>query len=238
MEKNTSKRTFRSSLRNTKFRKNSFERASWAKYGAVCGVDEVGRGCLAGPVVTAAVILPIGKAPRILKDSKLMTAEQRLIGYEWITKHCWYSYGIIHHRLIDRVNIWHATLMAMKRAVIQLLSHCPIKPEHILIDAMPLNLRNTCYRSIPIDYFPFGETKSSSIAAASIIAKVKRDAIMKRTDLIIPGYSLKNHKGYSTPKHKVAIRNIGRSIIHRLSYLKRLRLLEKDNEGNEQKSIC
>lgn len=236
MEKFKARRIIHSSLLSLSFRKNSFEKACWRKNQFVCGVDEVGRGCLAGPVVTAAVILPIGKAPRILRDSKLMTPEQRIKVYAWITKHCWYSYGITHHRIIDKVNIWHATLIAMKRAVIQLLSYFPIKPAHILVDAMPLNLSQTAYHTIQIDYFPFGESKSSSIAAASILAKVKRDAMMKHTEAIIPGYSLDQHKGYSTAKHKGALANIGHSIIHRTTYIKRLNL-PKHNSYEEQQSI-
>jgi ribonuclease HII len=237
MEKISQKKSFRSSLISLNFKKNSFERFSWSENHFVCGVDEVGRGCLAGPVVTAAVILPIGKAPTLLKDSKTLSLEQRIQGYKWITKHCWYSYGIIHHRIIDKVNIWHATLIAMKRAVIQLLSRFPIPPNQILIDAMPLDLSNTIYNTIKIDYFPFGESKSSSIAAASIIAKVKRDTMMIRSNHILPGYNMDKHKGYSTPKHKKYIRAGNRSIIHRLSYLRRLGLIER-SYYEEQQSFC
>jgi len=88
----------------------------------------VGRGCLAGPVVTAAVILPPNKQPsRLLKDSKLMTPEEREKAVEWIDKNCWYSIGIVHHRIIDDRNVWHATLIAMKKALVHLLRLLPIR---------------------------------------------------------------------------------------------------------------
>ncbi|MGB8366860.1 MAG: ribonuclease HII, partial [Candidatus Babeliales bacterium] len=179
------------------FQKNSFEKAAWEGQKVVCGIDEVGRGCLAGPLVTAAVILPTNKTSRLLKDSKLLTESGRLKANKWIIKHCWYGIGIVHNRLIDQHNIWHATLIAMKKALVNLLATYPHLPAAILIDAMPLNLSDTSYKSIPIHYFPKGEQKSSSIAAASIIAKVHRDQIMRKFDSIFPDYKLAYHKGYS-----------------------------------------
>lgn len=203
-----------------RFNKNYFETLAWQKGQLICGLDEVGRGCLAGPVVTAAVILPPGKISRHLKDSKVMAPQERLAAFEWIEKNCWYSFGIAHHRLVDEHNVWHATLIAMKKALVHLLATAPHKPCQVITDAMPLNLGDTAYRDIPVYYFPFGERRSSTIAAASIVAKVKRDSLMQRMDTLFPGYFLANHKGYGTPTHKKIItENKTSLIIHRASYL-------------------
>jgi len=219
----------------TRFNKNYFEQAYWQDNKLICGIDEVGRGCLAGPVVTAAVILPNGKTHRLLKDSKLMTPEERLQAFAWIQKHCWYSIGIVHHRMIDENNIWHATLIAMKKALVNLLAYAP-EPAHIITDAMPLNLLDTAYKNIPLSYFPFGEKRSSSIAAASIVAKVKRDAMMQRLAVIFPGYDLGTHKGYSTPGHKRILKEKDQKlIIHRESFIKRLEQAQEAGlEGQQQ----
>ena len=164
-----------------------FEKAAWLEGRLVCGIDEVGRAVLAGPLVTAAVIIPANKHMPLSKDSKVLTLEEREKAARWILKHCWYGYGIVHNRLIDERNIWQATLVAMKRALVQLLATSPHLPQAILVDAMPLNLLDTSYRDIPVYYFPKGEKLSTSIAAASIIAKVKRDAIMSSLDPVFPG---------------------------------------------------
>ena len=206
-----------------RFNKNYFEHQAWQAHELICGLDEVGRGCLAGPIVTAAVILPEGKTSKLLKDSKLMTPEEREKAFAWIDKHCWYNIGIVHHRAVDHNNVWHATLIAMKKALVHLLSQAPIKPSKIITDAMPLNLFDTAYNTIPVHYFPFGEKRSSTIAAASIVAKVKRDAMMRRLDPIFPGYALGTHKGYGTPAHKKVIRESHEQlIIHRESFLTRM----------------
>ena len=216
-----------------RFRKNYFEKSAWEQNQLVCGIDEVGRACLAGPLVTAAVILPKGKSHRFLKDSKLMTPQERLEAYFWITKNCYYSYGIVNHRVIDSYNIWHATLIAMKKALVHLLATAP-RPKAILVDAMPLQLFDTGYKDIPVHYFPFGESKSSSIAAASIIAKVKRDMLMGKLDGLFPGYDLKDHKGYSTPGHKKILCNTDYSIIHRQTFIKRLRAGGRQSNDEQQ----
>lgn len=218
-----------------RFNKNYFEQAAWQSNQVIAGLDEVGRGCLAGPVVTAAVILPPGKTHRLLKDSKLMTREEREQAFAWISKNCWYSIGIAHHRIIDDRNIWHATLIAMKKALVHLLATAPYKPVTIITDAMPLNLFDTAYKDIPLHYFPFGEKRSSSIAAASIVAKVKRDAMMRRYDQIFPGYELASHKGYRTPAHKKALADEGKSlIIHRDSYLASSAQIEEELLNQQQ----
>lgn len=218
--------------KKTTFNKNFHEYEAWNNLSTVLGVDEVGRGCLAGPLVTCALILPISKTHRLLKDSKLMTHEERLIAYEWINKHCIFTIGIIHHRLIDKCNIWNATLLCMRKAVISLLTGIKNKPTKILIDAMPLTLKNTAYENIPISHFINGEKKSSSIAAASIVAKVTRDYIMNKLSLNFPGYKLEKHKGYSTPEHKFAVRILSPSIIHRKTFLKKIFSTETDITAN------
>lgn len=220
-----------------RFKKNHFEKEAWALSNLVCGIDEVGRGCLAGPLVTAAVILPAGKTSPLLKDSKIMTPEERLKAYLWIEKNCWYGLGSVHHRLIDKHNIWHATLIAMKRALINVLSIAPSLPSAILIDAMPLQMFDTGY-DIPVYYFPFGESKSSSIAAASIVAKVRRDAMMTRAETVFPGFYLGQHKGYGTPLHKQILREKESPlIIHRKHYIKGVLEVDERHEHDEQGTI-
>lgn len=198
--------------------KNGIEHAAWQRGHYICGIDEVGRGCLAGPLVTAAVILPINKTSRLLQDSKILTEEERHKGAIWVAKNCWYSYGIVDHGIIDRYNIYQATLIAMKKALLHLLSTAP-RPTAIVVDAMPLKIDNTEYFDIPVKYFPKGESWSSSIAAASIIAKVKRDSLMTQFDEIFPGFSLNEHKGYGTKKHAEALQYNKSLIIHRKSFL-------------------
>ena len=221
-----------------RFNKNYFEEVAWSQNQVICGLDEVGRGCLAGPVVTAAVILPIGKTHRLLKDSKIMSSAERIQAYAWIKKNCWYATGIVHHRLVDDKNVYHATLVAMKKALVHLMATAPQKPVQIITDAMPLNLFDTAYKDIPVHYFPFGERRSSSIAAASIVAKVTRDAMMQRMDTIFPGYLLASHKGYSTPPHKRIIQK-GKQhlIIHRDSFLQRLNAQPEQGIDQEQQTL-
>lgn len=199
--------------------KNQYEKAAWQEQRLVCGLDEVGRGCLAGPLVTAAVILPLNKTSPLLKDSKLTTLDERLKAFAWISKHCRYSVGIVHNRLIDQHNIWQSTLIAMKKALLALFATTPDRPSAILVDAMPLNVLDTEFKDIPVYAFCQGERKSSSIAAASIVAKVTRDELMNRFDLLVPGYSLSKHKGYATQLHKEQITRLEHSILHRMTFL-------------------
>ena len=124
----------------------------------------------------------------------------------------------------------------MRRAALQLFATHKVIPQKILVDAMPLNLSETIYKKIPIDYFPFGESISSSIAAASIVAKVTRDNILKRLDSIFPGYSFDCHKGYQTKKHVQALDAHGKSLIHRNTYLKKY-FIKKRNENEKQQSM-
>jgi len=200
-------------------RKDQYEKAAWAQNRVICGVDEVGRGCLAGPLVTAAVILHPGRTARHLKDSKLMSPEELAYSARWVLENSWYGYGMVTHTKIDQCNIYQATLLAMRRAVIQAILAASECPTAILVDAMPLTLPLSGFQEIPIHHFPKAESKSSSVAAASIIAKVKRDALMQRLDGTFPGYHLAAHKGYATASHCTAVQSLGPSIIHRKSFL-------------------
>ena len=200
-------------------KKYSFEKDAWGQKKMICGIDEVGRGCLAGPIVAAAIVLKNFRGSRSLKDSKLLSAVQLLRGYAWIEKNAWIGVGIINNDIIDRCNIYQATLHAMSKAITNLLVAAPESPAAILIDAMPLKLDHTAYQAIPVHYFPHGERYSISIAAASIIAKVTRDNLMKKFDEVFPGYHFGQHKGYGTRLHQNAIKKHGRTIIHRASFL-------------------
>lgn len=201
--------------------KNSFERSAWQEGSRIVGLDEVGRGCFAGPVVAAAVILPIHKSPAMLKDSKIMTAQERDKAFQWIKKHCIYGIGIVHHRTIDQKNIWQATLIAMKKALMHALHGVSFCPSIIITDAMPLNLSDTYFHDIPVHYFCQGESKSSSIAAASILAKVTRDSMMSFYDQAVPGYDLISNKGYGTARHRKALETHNHSLLHRRKFVQK-----------------
>lgn len=161
------------------------------------GVDEVGRGPLIGPVVTACVVLPKDFYLEGLTDSKKLTEKKRDIFYDYIMEHALaVSVGMMDEKVIDEVNIYEATKLAMYQAI----NNCPIKPEHVLIDAMKLeNL------DIPSTSIIKGDAKSVTIAAASVIAKVTRDRMMIELDKKYPMYGFKSHKGYPTKKHVEAI---------------------------------
>lgn len=166
----------------------------------IAGVDEVGRGPLIGPVVAAAVILPINYTLKGLTDSKKLSEKKRNLFYKIIEQDAIsIGIGIINEDKIDEVNIYEATKLAMKDAINKL----KIKPEHILIDAMPLDLE------IPTTSIIKGDAKSESIAAASVIAKVTRDSMMYELDKKYPMYGFGNHKGYPTKKHIEAINEFG-----------------------------
>ena len=197
------------------FNRNLYEKEAWGSSELVCGIDEVGRSCLSGPVVAAAVILRSKARHKLLKDSKIMTAQEREEAYRWLMKNCSFGVGVVHHRLIDSHNIYQATLIAMKRALMQMLAVSVRQPSIILVDAMPVKMDHL---AIPIVHFPFGERQSVSIAAASIVAKVTRDALMSRLDGVMPGYSYSQNKGYGTKAHKDGIRQHGLTVMHRMSF--------------------
>ncbi len=177
----------------------------------VCGVDEVGRGPLAGPVVAAAVILDPSDIPAGLNDSKKLTPAKRLALYDAISKSsiAW-SVASICAPGIDAINIRAASLEAMRRSVAALCVH----PDHALIDGnvIPDDLDCTA------DYLIGGDSFSYSIAAASIMAKVMRDTMMEQADAVWPVYGFGRHKGYGTAYHRAAITEHGPCPLHRMSF--------------------
>ncbi len=226
----------------TKAKKNNsntytLEESFWAEKKIICGIDEVGRGCLAGPIVTAAVILQPHTTHPQLKDSKLLTKIQIENAYSFLIKNSEFSIGISNSKIIDDYNIYKATQITMKKALIHLLHKTHQLPDLIAIDAMPLSLISTPFASIPIESWTKGESKSASIAAASIIAKVTRDRIMATLHTSFPLYGLDKHKGYGTSLHIDTLTKHGPSIIHRSTFIKNFK---KDNheESIQQKLFC
>lgn len=179
----------------------------------VCGVDEAGRGPLAGPVCAAAVILPPGLEIPGLNDSKKLTDKKRRELYDVITAQA-VSYGIAFasEQEIDEINILQATLLAMERAI-QKLSP---QPELALIDG-----NRTKDFGLPVRTIVKGDSLSASIAAASILAKVTRDRLMEEYDAQYPQYGFAVHKGYGTKRHYETLREFGPSPIHRKTFLKK-----------------
>ena len=175
----------------------------------IAGIDEVGRGPLVGPVVTAAVILPKDFYDERINDSKKLTEKKRELLYDIIMENAIsVGIGISNEDVIDEINILNAT----KRAMLEAVNNLNVKPEHLLIDAVKLNT------DIPQTSIIKGDAKSESIAAASIIAKVTRDRMMVELDKIHPEYDFKHNKGYGTKKHIEAIRKYGIIKEHRKTF--------------------
>ncbi len=175
----------------------------------IAGIDEVGRGPLVGPVVTAAVILPKDFYDERINDSKKLTEKKRELLYDVIMENAIsVGIGISNEDVIDEINILNAT----KRAMLEAVNNLSVKPEHLLIDAVKLNT------SIPQTSIIKGDAKSESIAAASIIAKVTRDRMMVELDKIHPEYDFKHNKGYGTKRHIEAIRKYGIIKEHRKTF--------------------
>ena len=176
---------------------------------AVAGIDEAGRGSLFGPVFAAAVILSAERPIRGLNDSKLLEPERREVLAERIRERAvaW-AVAAVDAATIDHVNIYQASRMAMRMAVMRL----DPRPDFVLIDAVPLDL------PMPQRSLISGDARCHAIAAASIVAKVHRDACMRVWDKVFPAYGLASHKGYSTPEHLQAIRTYGLTPLHRLSF--------------------
>ena len=187
-----------------------FETKAWQS-GArmVAGVDEVGRGSLFGPVVAAAVILDPKYRIRGLRDSKLLPAERREVLAERIRQHCLaWAVAAIDAARIDQINIYQASRVAMREAVMRLQ---PVA-DHLLIDALRLDC------DLPQRAIIHGDALSASIAAASILAKVERDRMVCQWDAVFPVYGLASNKGYSTPRHIAALREHGPCPLHRQSF--------------------
>jgi ribonuclease HII len=193
----------------------------------IAGVDEVGRGPLIGPVVACACILPVNFYHKDIKDSKKLSEKKREEMYKIIKENAIsIGLGIVSEKVIDEVNIYEATKIAMKEAI----KNLNITPEHVLIDAMKLEL------NIPSTSIIKGDAKSESIAAASIIAKVTRDHMLDEMDKEYPMYDLKNNKGYGTKKHLEALQTYGPCKYHRVSYSPvRNALNEKNTKTIENK---
>ena len=183
-------------------------------FGAICGIDEAGRGPLAGPVYAAAVILPPDVVLEGLDDSKKLkeSARERLFG-EIVEKALYYGVASADNAEIDKLNILNATFLAMRRAV----SLLGLVPDVALIDGNRdpgLDIRS--------ELIIGGDAKSASIAAASILAKVSRDSYMREMSVLYPQYRFERHKGYGTSLHYEKLREFGPSEIHRASFLRKL----------------
>ena len=187
-----------------------FEKRAW-NGGAqlVAGVDEVGRGSLFGPVVAAAVILDPRYRIRGLRDSKLLPAERREVLAERIREHAisW-ALAAVDAARIDQINIYQASRVAMRQAAVDLRPAA----DHLLVDALRLDC------DLPQSPIIHGDALSASIAAASILAKVERDRMIREWDPVFPAYGLASNKGYSTPRHVAALREYGPSPLHRQSF--------------------
>ena len=187
------------------------------------GVDEVGRGPLVGPVVTACVVLPLDFKLEGLTDSKKLSEKKRNLFYEYIKEHAvCYAIGMCTPEEIDEMNIYEASRQAMIRAINEVRKTIPL--EHVLIDAMPIDM------DIPTTSIIKGDAKSITIAAASVMAKVTRDKMMYDLDKLHPEYGFASHKGYPTKKHLEAIHKYGLIDGYRKSYGPVKEMLEVEHE--------
>ena len=195
------------------------------EYGLVCGVDEAGRGPLAGPVAAGACILRPGTVIEGLDDSKKLTEKKREALYDVIINSCvaW-GVGLADEGEIDRINLLNAALLAMRRAI----EETGVRPDFLLIDGNQKRGFDT-----PAETVVKGDGISQSIAAASVLAKVTRDRIMKKLDAEYPGYGFARHMGYPTKEHKLAVFTLGPSPVHRRSFLS---FLERDREKLEREA--
>ena len=189
-------------------------------YKYIGGVDEVGRGPLIGPVVAACVVLPKDFICEGLDDSKKLSEKKRDLFYDVIKeKALGIGIGIIDQKVIDEVNIYQASKLAMIKAI----EDVKCKIDYLLIDAMPLNIE------IPSLSIIKGDSKSISIAAASVIAKVARDKMMYELDALYPQYTYKNNKGYPTKEHIAAINKYGINDLYRMTYGPVKKVLNKNS---------
>ncbi len=216
-----------------------FETEAWAQQRYVIGIDEAGRGCLAGPVVVGAVILPLNTQQPLLRDSKVMSKAQREKAFAWIQEHATWVTAQVDHATIDKINIYQATLLAMHRAFFGITEKTPIALDllqYVLIDAMPLKIaRDERYNQLVCHYFDYGESLSPSIAAASIVAKVTRDRLMEELSSRYPLYNFAQHKGYGTKEHIAAIKEHGPCNIHRTTFIKNF--VEQPHDQPKQTSL-
>lgn len=188
----------------------SYERALWPRCQRIAGVDEVGRGCLAGPVVAAAVIFPPHIHLAGVDDSKKLSARQReALCVQIQDQALAWGIGMLDAAQIDRVNILQASRQAMRLAILQL----PALPDHVLVDGrdrIPMDVEQTTIVQ--------GDARCFSVAAASILAKVTRDRLMATLEVQYPGFSFATHKGYGTPQHLRELDRYGPTPLHRQSF--------------------
>ena len=191
----------------------AFDQDLRQRFGTLCGVDEAGRGPLAGPICAAAVVLPEGYLPAGLNDSKKLTEKRRELLFDEIRENAVaYSVQLVDNEIIDDINILNATMQAMAQAIAGL----GVPVELALIDG------NRCPpANLPCQAVVQGDARSASIAAASILAKVTRDRLMLEYDQLFPGYGFARHKGYPTKAHYQALTELGVTPIHRLTFLKK-----------------
>ena len=181
----------------------------------ICGIDEAGRGPLAGPVVIAGVIMPEDSMIEGVNDSKKVSEKKREILYDTIIEEAIsYSVAIIGQDVIDEINILNAT----KKGLTNVVGELDVRPDLIIVDA----LEHIDTKGIPYESIIKGDAKCYSIAAASILAKVTRDRIMREWDLVYPQYGFAKHKGYGTAFHIQAIKEYGLCPIHRKSFTKKI----------------
>lgn len=185
----------------------------------IAGVDEAGRGCLAGPVVAGAVILPKKYPKAFLQDSKILSEKKREKSYEWIIKNCDASFGEASAKEIDALGIKKATSLAMQRAVKKLKK----QPNFLKVDG-----RDGFTFNIESEDFVKGDARFACIAAASIVAKVTRDKKMKKYDKEFPKYNFGKHKGYGTKKHRDIIESGSYTPLHRKTYDPLRTILEQE----------
>lgn len=186
-----------------------YERQFWQLNQQVAGIDEVGRGPLAGPVITSAVILPPDFDVPLVNDSKQLTVKERERLYPIILDRAEaVSIGVASRELIDQLNIYQATRVAMQRAVLGL----GLAPDHLIVDAMQIPV------AVPQTRLIKGDAKSASVAAASIVAKVYRDHLMASYDRLYPGYGFAQNAGYGTAEHLAGLQKLGITPIHRRSF--------------------
>ena len=194
----------------------------------IAGIDEAGRGCLAGPVVAAAVIFHAGYFIDGVDDSKKLSHARREYLFEIIRVNAIsIGVGIVDNKEIDKINIYNATINAMKMAVEDLAIH----PDYLLIDAVPV-------KDLPIPQLPIikGDTLSFTIASASIVAKVTRDRLMAGHHLSFPNYNFKAHKGYGTREHIERLRQFGPCSIHRSTFLRKI-FMNRHESGGSQRTM-
>jgi len=190
--------------------RSRLDRRLWQQSKLLCGIDEAGRGSLAGPVVAAAVVLPPNCSLPGVRDSKLLTPRQRAVLFETIVGRALaWRVGVVNHRRIDQINIRNASFEAMRRA----LNRLAFRPDYVIVDGFRIPGLELAQEGIV-----GGDKKSITIAAASIIAKVTRDRFMDRFEGRYPGYGFEENKGYGTPGHLAALSRLGPCPIHRWSY--------------------